>query len=228
MNAPRRARGFTLLEVLIAITLLALLIAMAFGTLRGAVATTHAGERVVTWTNQTRTVQEFLRRQLSHAMSIPFDRQEDIGENRVFEAGRDELRFVGPMPGHLANGGPHVQWITLAGSEILFDHAQLNGYDPDSPKANNPRDPVLLMAGVGSAHFEYRGLDENGELGEWAREWDNVQQLPLLVRVMVEFEAENRVWPDLEIPVLAGSSMPTMFRMRRPGIRSGSESESRR
>ena len=62
MNASARTRGFTLLEVLIAITLLALLIAMAFGTLRGAVATTHAGERVVTWTNQTRTVQEFLRR----------------------------------------------------------------------------------------------------------------------------------------------------------------------
>ena len=40
MNASARAHGFTLLEVLIAITLLALLIAMAFGTLRGAVATT--------------------------------------------------------------------------------------------------------------------------------------------------------------------------------------------
>jgi hypothetical protein len=120
-----------------------------------------------------------------------------------------------------------VQWITLAGREILFDHSQLNGYDPDNPKANNPRDPVLLMAGVASAHFEYRGLNENGELGEWAREWDNVQQLPLLVRVVVEFEVENRVWPDLEIPVLAGSSMPTMIRMRRPGMRGGSEGEPR-
>jgi len=219
MNAPARTRGFTLLEVLIAITLLALLIAMAFGTLRGAVATTRTGERIVTWTNQTRTVQEFLRRQLSHAMSIPFDRQEDIGENHVFEASRDELRFVAPMPGHLANGGPHVQWITIAGDELLFDHAQLNGYDPDRPKANNPRDPVRLMRGVASAHFEYRGLDENGELGEWLREWENVQQLPLLVRLVVEFDEESRVWPDLEIPVLAGSSMPSMFRMRRPGMR---------
>ena len=39
-HAPRRVAGFTLLEVLIAITLLALLMAMAFGTLRGAISAT--------------------------------------------------------------------------------------------------------------------------------------------------------------------------------------------
>src|SRR5690606_19966534 len=134
-------------EVLIAITLLALLMGMAFSTLRGAVSATRSGERTVNWTNQTRTVQEFLRRQLGHAMAIPFERMDDIGENRVFEADGSELRFVAPLPGHLANGGPHVQWIVIAGDQILFDHAQLNGYDHADPKANNPRDPVLLMEG---------------------------------------------------------------------------------
>ena len=219
-HAPRRVAGFTLLEVLIAITLLALLMAMAFGTLRGAISATRSGERVVSWTDQTRTVQEFLRRQLSHAMRTPFERMDDMGENRVFVADRDELRFVAPMPGHLSNGGPHVQWITIAGDQLLFDHAQLNGYDPDDPKANNPRDPVLLMEGFSSAHFEYRGLDEAGELGDWSRQWENTQQLPLMVRLMVEFDEPARVWPDLEIPVLAGSSVPAMFRSyldRAPG-----------
>ena len=211
-HAPRRVAGFTLLEVLIAITLLALLMAMAFGTLRGAISATRSGERVVSWTDQTRTVQEFLRRQLSHAMRTPFERMEDVGENLVFVADRDTLRYVAPMPGHLANGGPHVQWIAIAGDQLLFDHAQLNGYDPDDPKANNPRDPVLLMEGFSSAHFEYRGLDEAGELGDWSRQWENTQQLPLMVRLMVEFDEPARVWPDLEIPVLAGSSVPAMFR----------------
>lgn len=215
----RRESGFTLLEVLIAITLLALLMAMAFGTLRGAVGATRSGERLISWTNQTRTVQEFLRRQLGHAMAIPFDRQEDIGENRVFEADRSELRFVAPMPGHLSNGGPHVQWITIEGDQLLFDHSQLNGFDPLDPKANNPRDPVLLMEGFASAHFEYRGLNEEGELGDWVTEWENVQQLPLLVRVVVEFEEETRDWPDLDIPVLAGSAMPSMFSLGRPQLR---------
>ena len=208
--------GFTLLEVLIAMTLLALLMAMAFGALRGAIGITRSGERTISGTNQARTVQEFLRRQLSHAMAIPFQRMEDTGENRVFEADRNELRFVAPMPGHLANGGPHVQWITIAGNQLLFDHAQLNGYDPDDPKANNPRDPVLLIQGFSEAWFEYRGLDEAGELGEWSREWENVQQLPLMVRLVMAFDDPSRPWPDLDIAVLAGSNMPAMFGLRRP------------
>lgn len=207
--------GFTLLEVLIAITLLALLMAMAFGTLRTAIGITHSGERAISRTNETRTVQEFLRRQLSHAMAIPFDRMEDTGENRVFEADRNQLRFVAPMPGHLANGGPHVQWIMIAGDQLLFDHSQLNGFEPDDPKANNPRDPVLLMKGFSEAWFEYRGLDQDGELDDWSRDWDNVQQLPLMVRLVVVYDDPARVWPDLEIAVLAGSTMPSMFGMHR-------------
>lgn len=207
--------GFTLLEVLIAITLLALLMAMAFGTLRTAIGITHSGERAISRTNETRTVQEFLRRQLSHAMAIPFDRMEDTGENRVFEADRNQLRFVAPMPGHLANGGPHVQWIMIAGDQLLFDHSQLNGFEPDDPKANNPRDPVLLMKGFSEAWFEYRGLDQDGELNDWSRDWDNVQQLPLMVRLVVVYDDPARFWPDLEIAVLAGSTMPSMFGMHR-------------
>ncbi|MCB1568719.1 MAG: prepilin-type N-terminal cleavage/methylation domain-containing protein [Xanthomonadales bacterium] len=211
-----RQSGFTLLEVLIAITLLALLMAMAFGSLRTAVGITRSGERTVSITNQTRTVQEFLRRQLSQAMSIPFEVIEHTGENHVFEASPNELRYVGPMPGHLANGGPHVQWITIAGDQLLFDHSQLNGFDPDDPKANNPREPVLLMRGFSEAWFEYRGLDENGEMGEWSRTWDNIQQLPMMARLVVVFDDSNRVWPDLDITILAGSNMASMFGFRRP------------
>ncbi len=224
MNAhrtPAEQSGFTLLEVLIAITLLALLMAMAFGSLRTAIGITRSGERTVSTTNQTRTVQEFLRRQLAQAMPTAFEVMEDTGENRVFEASRNELRYVGPMPGHLANGGPHVQWISIAGDQLLFDHSQLNGYDPDDPKANNPRDPVVLMRGFSDAWFEYRGLDENGEMGEWSRTWDNTQQLPMMVRLVVTFDESARVWPDLEIAILAGSNPASMFGFRRPHMPPG-------
>lgn len=210
-HVHQRSSGFTLLEVLIAVALLALMTAVAVGALRGSISATRSGERVISTTNQTRTVQEFLRRQLSHAMNIPFRREEDMSRNQVFVADRNELRFVAPMPGHLSNGGPHVQWIAISGDELLFDHAQLNGYDPDDPKANNPRDPVLLMKGFSSAHFEYRGLDEEGQLGTWTRNWESHIQLPLMVKLVLEFEDENRAWPDLEVPILTGNAVSTLF-----------------
>jgi len=206
-------RGFTLLEVLIAITLLALLVALAYSTLRASVRAMRSGEALIERTNRLRTVQEFLRRQLSHAMPLPFERMEDTGENRLFMMDGDTLRFVAPMPGHLSRGGPHVQWLTLDGDALLFDHAQLNGYDPEHPKANNKREPVVLLDGIRDAGFEFRELDpETGELGEWESSWDDPQRLPLLVRLDVEFEEESRLhWPQLEIPLLVATGVPGMF-----------------
>lgn len=215
------SRGFTLIEVLVALTLLALLIAMGFATIKSSVSATRSGERIIARTNQVRTAQEFLRRQLANAMAIPFERMEDMGENRVFVADANEMRFVAPMPGHLSRGGPHVQWLMLErgqdGYRLLFDHHQLNGYDPDNPKGQDKRPPVLVLEGLARARFEYRMLDENGELTDWSSSWEDPQRLPLMVRLAAEFDQdENREWPDLEIAVMAGSAIPMMFASR-PG-----------
>jgi general secretion pathway protein J len=221
MRATHRQRGFTLLEILVAMTLLALLVAMAYGTLRTAVRSMRSGEALIDRTDRLRTSQEFLRRQLSHAMPLPFERMEDSGENHVFMADRDTLRFVAPMPGHLSRGGPHVQWLKLDGDVLEFDHAQLNGYDPDDPKKGNKRQPVVLLDGIRDAKFEFRELDpETGELSDWIGDWEDPQRLPLLVRLVVEFDEDSRQhWPDLEIPLLVATGMPGMFGLsnRMPG-----------
>lgn len=202
------ARGFTLLEVLVAVSLLALLCLLAFGTLRTAVRATRSGEALIERTDKLRTAQEFLRRQLSHAMPLAFERMEDTGENKVFLAERDSLRFVAPMPGFLARGGPHVQWLAFERGRdgdlrLVFDHAQLNGYDPDNPKGESKREPVVLLEGIERGEFEFRALDESGELGDWTSSWDEPQRMPLLVRLKLEFGRDSRQrWPVLEIPLL--------------------------
>ena len=55
----KRARGFTLLEVLMAVTLLALLLAGAYSGIQTSVRAMHAGERVIERVDRVRTVQEF-------------------------------------------------------------------------------------------------------------------------------------------------------------------------
>ena len=218
--------GFTLIEVLIAVSLLALLMALAVGTLRTAVRAVRSGEALIERTDRTRVAQEFMRRQLSHAMPLPFERMEDTGENRIFVAERDSLRFVAPMPGYLSRGGPHVQWLTLEsgqdGDRLTFDHSQLNGYDPDNPKGSSKREPVVLLDGFRNARFEYRALDEQGELSEWSANWDDPQRLPLLVRLVAEFDPDSRRrWPDLEIPVLVATAVPGLF--NRAGLLPGGD-----
>lgn len=222
-----RVQGFTLLEILVAVTLLALMVTLAMGALRTAVRATRSGEALIERTDRVRTAQEFLRRQLSHAMPLPFERLEDSGENRVFVADRDGLRFVAPMPGFLSRGGPHVQWLSFErdrdGMRLEFDHAQLNGYDPDNPKGDSKRKPVVLLEGFREGHFEYRALDEQGELDAWGADWDDAQRLPMLVRLVLEFDTDSRQrWPDLEIPLQSASSIPGFF--NRAGVVPGAGS----
>src|SRR5690606_20083022 len=189
---PRASRsgGFTLLEVLLATSLLALALALAFSALRGAVGAVRSGEALINRTDEIRVAQEFLRRQLSHAMPMAFEELEDNGERKLFEAEATFLRFVAPMPGYLSRGGPHVQWLEVQrrrdGHALVFDHAQLNGYDPEQPKPEDARPPVVLLDRLDDARFEFRAIDETGELGEWTDQWDEPQQMPLMVRLVVE------------------------------------------
>lgn len=219
-RSRRAAAGFTLLEVLLATGLLALALALAFGAIRAAVGSVRSGEALIERTDEVRIAQEFLRRQFSHAMPLAFEQLEDNGERKLFEADAEAVRFVAPMPGYLSRGGPHVQWLSLErgrdGYSLLFDHAQLNGYDPDEPKPAESRPPVVLLEGLADARFEYRALDENGDLGDWSDVWDDPQQMPLMVRLLVEFEDDDaRTWPTLEVPLRLSSAAVAPRRLSR-------------
>ena len=217
-----RQAGFTLLEILLASTLLAVLLTLAYSTVSGAVRSTRSGEAQIERTDEIRVTQEFLRRQLSHAMPVAFEEPEDSGDRKVFEADDAFLRFVAPMPGHLSRGGLHVQWLELArgrdGYRLDFDHHQLNGYDPQNPKGENERPPVTLLDGIADASFEYRALDDQGELGDWDSSWEDMETLPVLVKLSVRFENERRFWPLFEVPMklaAASASSRNRFRPRR-------------
>lgn len=205
-----RSRGFTLIEILVAVSLLALMVLGAMAALSTSVRAVRSGEALVSRTDSVRIAQEFMRRQLSQAMALPFERTDDLGMIFVFEGDATQMKFVAPMPGHLARGGPHVQILSITrgdkGQRVEFSHAQLNGYEPDR-RGDDERPPVLVLDGLAEARFEYRTVDENGVATDWLREWENPQFLPMMVRLVAEFPRDRpQRWPELEIPVMAGST----------------------
>ncbi len=206
LRSPVAARGFTLLEVLMALTLLALLLGLAWSSLRTAIQASRAGEALIARSEQTRTVQTFLRRQLAQSMPLTYERLEDAGEERRFEGDGERIRFVAPMPGYLSRGGAHVQTLALVDSRLEFTHAQLNGFDPldEDPAA---AEPVVLVEGIARGRFEFRDFDDAGRLGDWTDAWDNHGRLPLMVRLKLEFDRDDpRRWPAFEVTLLAASA----------------------
>jgi general secretion pathway protein J len=199
--------GFTLVELVISLALLALLILGAHTAIRTSTQAVVSGERLIERTNKLRVTQELLRRQVSQALAMPIEQRRGTNESIFLAGGREDLTWVSSMPGYLGRGGPYVQRISLergpGGQSLVFRHAMLNGWDPDDGFDERLAPPVTLLEGIRSLRIEYRALDEAGRLGSWQDRWDKPFQLPLLVRIRIEFERETlQQWPELVIPLL--------------------------
>lgn len=206
----RRAAGFTLLEILLSVALMALVIGLAYGSIRVALQASRSGEALIERSEETRTAQGFLRRQLSQMMPTPYEWEPDTGQAKRFEGGADFIRFVAPMPGYLSKGGAHVQELALvrqrSGYQLEFRHAQLNGFDPQQG-FDPEQEPVVLIDGIRAAAFGFRRQEPDGLLSDWLGDWEDPQALPLLLRLEIEFEGgDQRSWPAFEVASLASSS----------------------
>lgn len=218
-------QGFTLLEVLLAVILLGLLIAGAYSGIRAATKAMRAGEAAIDRSDRLRTAQQFLRRQIEHILPLAFGRNESTGEIRVFSGNAKRMRFVAAMPGYLSRGGPYVQTLELAngkdGLQLQFTDAMLNSYDAQKADASET-EPVVLLDRIREGRFEYRGLDDQGQLEDWSSNWQDDSLTPVMVRIDLTMQPGVQApWPTLDVPLVlnAGairpSFRPTLIRASR-------------
>jgi general secretion pathway protein J len=196
----RRQAGFTLVEVLLAVTLMGLLLALAYGGLRAASRASERGQEVLAESSRLRVTHQFVRKQMNLMLPLSFVGQSGEDDELVrFEGDADRITFVGPMPGYLARGGPQVQQLAFVdgpeGLELRFSHAPLLGYEPE---ALFERDPVVLFADLQGGEFAYLFEDPEEESLEWVSVWEDPGLMPKAVRLDVQFSEEALVsWPPL-------------------------------
>lgn len=201
--------GFTLMEIIVVMTMLALIMTMVYGAINTSRKMASKGIKRIDATNEIRVVQELVRRQISRILPMAF--KEDDGVFVVFEGDENHVMYVSSMPGYLGKGGPHVQLIEIVdakGGKILqFSHWLLNDSLEEDSFDGSDQEPVVLLENVEDARFSFMKLDEEGEPGDWESEWEESENTPLMVKLDVDMgERALMQWPNMEIALMLDAS----------------------
>ena len=194
-----RARGFTLLELMIGLALLGLIMTLIFAglqlTIRGWDSAEESGERA----NRIRLVQTLLLREL--AAVYPYRWKNSAEMNLAFAGAADSLRFVSSTPPRAGQGGLNLVELVLAKSDQgvqLRMRRQIPTREQRDFDRLKDEDGVVLLDRLESAAFEYFGSDTPPGKPTWRDSWEDPQRLPRLVRISLRSKAAA-AWPDVVV-----------------------------
>ncbi|MEQ9640278.1 MAG: prepilin-type N-terminal cleavage/methylation domain-containing protein [Alphaproteobacteria bacterium] len=164
------SRGFTLLELLVGLALMALLAGLLFGSLRLGAGTLARVDATAEALEDRRVVASFLRGRLAQAE--PLNDATDTGHSVAFTGAPDRLELVTEMP-PAAGGGRHRVVLDNAPGGLRLAWRPLPG-----DGAAHQR-----LLDVGPARFAYYGRHAGEADPSWHDTWTGELALPELVRL---------------------------------------------
>jgi general secretion pathway protein J len=204
-------RGFSLIEVLIALTLFALLMALlSNGVHIGTRIEAHGSEQINEWAQVT-AVQRFLRGELATAQ---VNRSANLtDETVIFRGEPNRLAFVGLLPDHFPVGG--LQTITLSPAEdrrsddLVVSWRLYTGDSvrPELPIRSDTLAPneAVLLENISRIEFGYFGQRDSLRPPEWGDRWEIPNRVPSLVRMRLTLRGAVTAPPDLFIAIPAAT-----------------------
>lgn len=182
----RQQRGFTLLEVLVVISLLGLLLTLIGAALSGANRVMAKAERYSSRLDEVRSSENFLRSAIAQALPLAAGKPGQA-QSPMFQGDTQSLSFYAPLPATLG-GGVYRHQVSLAKGRLQVTLQRLQG-----EVLQPAREPQVLLQQVKSVQISYRGQSPSGA-GAWLDHWPWPGRLPRAVRIDAQL-AGAIVWP---------------------------------
>lgn len=231
---PAAQRGFTLVELLVALTLVGLIVSLLFGGIRLGNRSWDSTEQHTGRSAEMRLVWRFLGQQMGQARLVIID-DERLERKPVFSGLAAGVELVAPAPAHLGLGGLQLvriqirqgdesnqllltRWLydpdVLAGGDGVPAWRPLHqaGVDSISPEGADEQRSVysqtVLVDDLESVDISYFGPSGRSGERQWNEEWLEQEQLPQLVKIRITDRRGD--WPEMVWALAAGTGGDAM------------------
>jgi len=192
---PSRQRGFTLVEVVIALTIVATLLVVMFGSLRVGLAAWQRGDERAEVLERARSITQIVTRTLGAAHPYMTSAQGGEAPRLLFEGTSDRVTFVTAAPPF-----PSAAPIAFTAVALSQDAGPVSGLAvrqkplPNAVPFDPGLQPALVEGTVSDVRFRY--LRESDRV--WTERWDAAQEnaLPLAVEMTLTIVQAGRSAPQ--------------------------------
>jgi general secretion pathway protein J len=203
---PESARGFTLLEMVIALVLLATMLGLAWSGLGFALRGWDTGEAKGRRTVDLQLAQNFLRRELAEV--FPMRWKDPVTLRLAFEGDARHMRFVstraaGASTGGLALVGLAVEPGADPRQRNLVMRRALSDDTANDFSLVDAAEQTVLIADVDAASFAYFGAENDFAEPRWVDEWTFKGRIPQLVRLRMK-TGDGTELPEIVARVMLG------------------------
>ncbi len=201
------SRGFTLMEMMIAMLLVGMALTIAFAALRFASRSWERTDTLVSGLDQWRVATSVVRRQLSQMQAI---RADESSRKLLFFGSPEQLEFIAPAP---AQGGRlaalyryRLRFVNEEGEKVL--RLDYRPYFPGEDSAGTAEvATTVLVSGLLEGRFDYMAPPQSSGEPQWQGAWNTPERLPTMVRMELQVQGPIASWPPLVVmlPVTGGA-----------------------
>jgi general secretion pathway protein J len=206
--------GFTLIEVVVTLTILGFILLTIFGAFRLGFSAWERGESTKEEYQKVRIISQLISQQIKSIVPYKIKTQKAEGDYLAFEGTARSLKFVSAFPIKAKQPEGFVYAIyefKEGGSEggrlALYEQRALNkDFFVDEPRDESA---VSLLEGVSSVRFEYYREEDTvkNQKEEWVEEWNAKEERELPKALRMTITQKNQKGKE-EFPITILASLP--------------------